>query len=50
MSEQRGVSPEMALRLEAVVGSSAQTWPEHDLWTARRTLDTTPLRRLVAAG
>lgn len=54
MTEQRSVSPEMALRLEAVVGSTAQTWlklqAEHDLWSARRALDTTPLRRLVAAG
>jgi addiction module HigA family antidote len=50
---ERAVTPAMALRLEAVVGSTAETWlalqTEHDLWRSRRTLDTSKLKRLRAA-
>ncbi len=38
--EQSAISPEMALRLEAVIGSSAETWlrmqAAHDLATVQR--------------
>lgn len=49
----RAVTPEMAIRLEAVVGSTAETWlrlqAEYDLWERRRTIDTSRLKRLRAA-
>jgi antitoxin HigA-1 len=49
----RGVSPEMALRLEAVVGSKAELWlglqAEYDLWTARKAGKVKGLKRLKAA-
>jgi plasmid maintenance system antidote protein VapI len=38
-----GVSPDMAIRLEKVSGSTAETWPrmqmQRDLWEARRRAD-----------
>jgi len=44
------VSPEMALRLEAVLGASARFWltmqNNYDLWQARQTLDVAKLRHL----
>lgn len=53
MTGVRTVTPEMALRLEAVVGSTAETWlrlqSEFDLWRGRQTLDVSKLRRLKAA-
>ena len=49
----RAVTPEMALRLEAVVGSKAETWlalqAERDLWTARNSGKVKGLKRLKAA-
>ena len=46
----RAVTPEMALRLEAVVGSTAETWltlqAECDLWTARRSGKLKGLKRV----
>ena len=49
----RGVTPEMALRLEAVVGSNAEMWlalqAERDLWNARRNGKVKGLKRLKAA-
>jgi addiction module HigA family antidote len=49
----RAVTPEMALRLEAVVGSSAETWlalqAERDLWTARKSGKVKGLKRFKAA-
>jgi antitoxin HigA-1 len=49
----RAVTPEMALRLEAVVGSTAETWlmlqAERDLWSARRSGKVKGLKRLKAA-
>ena len=51
MTKQRGISPEMALRLEAVVGSTAETWlalqAERDLWELRARLDLNGLKRLT---
>ena len=53
MTLKRGVSPEMAIRLEAVIGSTAETWiamqAERDLWEARRRVDVTGLKKLVTA-
>jgi antitoxin HigA-1 len=53
MTTKRGVSPEMAIRLEAVVGSTAETWLAlqvmRDLWEARKRIDVTGLKKLEAA-
>lgn len=50
MTLKRSVTPEMAIRLETVVGSTAQTWlamqAERDLWEARQKLSTARLRKL----
>lgn len=50
---ERAVTPETALRLEAVIGSTAETWlalqAEYDLWKSRRTLDISKLKRVKAA-
>lgn len=49
----RGVTPETALRLEAVLGTSAETWlalqAERDLWAARKAGKVKGLKRLKAA-
>ena len=43
LSEARGVSPEMALRLSKALGRSAESWltmqDNYDLWQAKQTLD-----------
>ena len=53
MTRARSVTPEMALRLESVVGSTAEMWltlqAEYDLSVRRKTLDTSKLRRVKAA-
>lgn len=53
MTRARSVTPEMAIRLEAVVGSTAEMWltlqAEYDLSVRRKTLDTSKLRRVKAA-
>lgn len=53
MTLKRGVSPEMAIRLEAVIGSTAETWmtmqAKRDLWEARRRVDVTGLKKLATA-
>ncbi|EOC1346334.1 HigA family addiction module antidote protein [Cronobacter turicensis] len=47
------VSPEMALRLSVVLGSSAHVWlglqNEYDLWQARQSVDLSHLQRLQRA-
>jgi antitoxin HigA-1 len=52
MTLKRGVSPEMAIRLEAVIGSTASTWlalqAEYDLWAARKRVSVKGLKRLAA--
>jgi len=44
------ITPEMALRLEAVLGRSAESWirmqDAYDMWQARQTVDTTSLKAL----
>jgi antitoxin HigA-1 len=50
-----GVSPEMAIRLEKVFGSTADTWlgmqMQYDLWEARQRSDKiTVKKRFVTAG
>jgi len=46
------VSPEMAVRLEAVLGRSAKMWlnlqENYDLWVARQQVDTASLSPLLA--
>ena len=53
MSAKRSVTPEMAVRLEAVIGSTAETWlalqSERDLWEARKRVNVKGLKRLAAA-
>ena len=48
-----GVSPDMAVRLEAVLGGSGEFWlnlqAAHDLYVARRRVDTSGLKPLAAA-
>ena len=50
LTEKQGVSAAMAVRLEAVVGGSAEFWLNlqlaHDLWRARRDVDVSGLTRL----
>ena len=50
LDKRQGVSAEMAMRLEAVWGGSAQMWlgiqMDHDLWSAQRMLDTSKLKRI----
>ena len=52
-SAKRSVTPEMALRLETVVGSTAETWlalqSARDLWEARKSAKIRGLKRLKAA-
>lgn len=47
------ISPEMALKLSAVVGSSPQVWlgmqNDYDLWQARERVDVSHLHRLQMA-
>lgn len=47
------ISPEMALRLAAVLGGSADVWlamqRDHDLWRARQRIDLSVLHRLQPA-
>ncbi len=49
-----GVSPEMAIRLEKVFGSTADTWlrtqVQRDLWEARQHADTIRVNRRFAAA
>ena len=50
LTEKQGVSAPMAVRLEKVVGGSAEFWlnlqAAHDLWRARRDVDVSSLQRL----
>ena len=52
MSLKRGVSPEMAIRLEVVIGSTAETWlamqAARDLWEARTRVSVKGLKKLHA--
>ncbi len=45
-----GLSPEMAVRLSAVLGGSAESWirlqENYDLWKARESIDTKNLTRI----
>lgn len=45
-----GLSPEMAVRLSAVLGGSAESWirlqENYDLWKAREIIDTKNLTRI----
>ena len=51
ISEQSGVSPEMALRLSKALGRSPESWlaMQHsfDLWAARRTTDLSGVHKVT---
>jgi len=50
LTGQARISPDMAVRLEVVLGRSAESWLKmqdaYDLWHARETVSTDGLRRL----
>ena len=50
LAQKQGVTAAMAVRLEAIVGGSAEMWlsvqAAHDLWIARREVDTRGMKRL----
>jgi addiction module HigA family antidote len=52
MTTKRGVTPEMAVRLEAVMGSTAETWlalqSAYDLWQARKIVGVKGLKKLAS--
>jgi addiction module HigA family antidote len=53
MTCKRAVTPEMALRLEAAVGSSAEMWlglqAEYDLHQGRKNVDLSKVKRVATA-
>ncbi len=53
LSRRQSVTAEMAVRLEAVWGGSAESWlniqMDHDLWHAKRIVDTRQMKRMAAA-
>ena len=53
ISGKSDISPEMAIRLAAVIGSSERVWmgmqDAYDLWHARQKIDTSKLQRLCSA-
>ncbi|MCP4781254.1 MAG: HigA family addiction module antidote protein [Hyphomicrobium sp.] len=52
MTCKRSVTPEMALRLEAAIGSDAETWLalqiDHDLHYGRAAFDVSKVKRIAA--
>ena len=54
MTLKRGMTPDMAVRLEAVVGSTAETWlalqAAHDLWKARKGVRVKSLKKSNCSG
>jgi addiction module HigA family antidote len=50
LAERQSVTAEMAMRLEAVIGGSAEFWlskqAAYDLWKARKEVDVSKLKRL----
>lgn len=53
LDQRQSVTAEMALRLEAVWGSTAEFWlrlqEQHDLWKARQSFDGSRLRRICTS-
>jgi addiction module HigA family antidote len=53
LAERRPLTPEMAVRLAAMFGGSAETWlrmqAAHDAWQAERRVDVSAVPRLTAA-
>jgi len=51
LNEKSDLSPEMAVRLSAVLGGSAESWlriqENYDLWKAREKINTNELNRIV---
>lgn len=54
LDQKQGVTAAMAVRLEAVLGSSAEMWlgmqTSHDLWKARQAVDVKRLKRIKTAA
>ena len=54
LSEKQPVTPNMAVRLAAVLGTSAASWlnmqTAYDLWHAEREIDLSKVKRLEAAS
>lgn len=52
LDARQGVTAEMAVRIAAVWGGSAEMWlgvqQEYDLWHARQTVDVSKLQRIAA--
>lgn len=50
LAEKSGITPEMAVRLSAVLGRTAESWllmqDNYDLWEARQAIDTDLLERM----
>ena len=51
LNEKSDLSPEMAVRLSAVLGGSAESWlriqENYDLWKAREKINTNDLNRII---
>jgi len=51
VNEKSDLSPEMAVRLSAVLGGSAESWlriqENYDLWKARKNINTKDLNRIT---
>ena len=52
INQKQAVTAEMAVRLEAAFGSTAETWlslqAAHDLWKARAAVDVSPMHKVTA--
>ena len=52
INQKQAVTAEMAVRLEAAFGSTAETWlnlqTAHDLWKARASVDVSELHKVTA--
>jgi addiction module HigA family antidote len=53
LNGRQGISPEMALRIEAAFGGNAEHWlriqDSYDLWQVRQRIDLSAVKRLHAA-
>lgn len=53
LTERKPVTPELAVRLAKLFGSSPKVWTNlqtnHDIWHAQREVDVSPIPKLVAA-
>lgn len=53
LAERKPVTPELAVKLAKLFGSSPKVWTNlqtnHDIWHAQREVDSSPIPKLVAA-